>query len=122
MGSAVFFGFVLLLATSIAAPVSAHSIGAAQQPVKWLAAGDSYSSGQGIPDASGHCGRSTKPYGVLAADALRRSDSRFADLNFASTACSGDVANGFTFQRREADIDYASTAKTNPVVHIGVAC
>lgn len=67
-------------------------------PVSWLAAGDSYSSGEGIPGSgmtpADDCAQSTRAYGPRAADILRRTrEWQVAPLAF--TACTGAVISDF---------------------------
>ncbi|MGI5238561.1 GDSL-type esterase/lipase family protein [Dactylosporangium sp. CA-139066] len=65
---------------------------APSRPVRWLAAGDSYSSGQGLPNASGECkqaqpGSGSRVYATVAAQKLGASFVRPNDLDL--VACGG---------------------------------
>ncbi|MEM9614852.1 MAG: SGNH/GDSL hydrolase family protein [Actinomycetota bacterium] len=53
------------------------------EPLRWLAVGDSYSSGEGLDDAVGDCSRSPRAYPALAAALLTEAEV----AGFASTAC-----------------------------------
>lgn len=71
----------------------------------WLAAGDSYSSGQGIQERRGDCARSFRAYGPLAFDRtvpiFRIIDPKYAverTWNLQFTACKGDVADRLRMQ------------------------
>lgn len=79
-------------------------------PVTWLAAGDSYSSGEGVPGTGGPndlCARSTRAYGPRAAAILRTTRGwTIPALTF--TACTGAVI---------ADFYHANPGKHEPAQH-----
>jgi hypothetical protein len=59
--------------------------------ISWLEFGDSYSSGEGIPDAGPPCARSTQAYAPVAANLLRQ--QRGWTINpEVFVACTGDVS------------------------------
>lgn len=90
--------FCIVLTLPNVADASAGSAVFAEPSVSWLSAGDSYSSGEGVPgagvDRRDVCARSTKAFGPLAAEILRRSrDWKIEPLVF--PACTGAVISDF---------------------------
>lgn len=90
---------VLCLVAAGALPTAAAAAGKAPAkervsaaPITWLAAGDSYSSGEGITGTVGPCARGDA-YPVQAYDDLRKVMPRLKDPVF--TACSGAVTANF---------------------------
>lgn len=63
------------------------------RPISWLAAGDSFSSGEGIPQAVGDCAQSPKAFGPRAAKLLIT--ERDMDVSTVLTACTGAVSTDF---------------------------
>lgn len=84
-------------ATSSAATAVGVS-GAPDRPVTWLAAGDSYSSGEGIPGtgqtADDACAQSQRAFGPRAAKILRKTRDWSIDP-LAFTACTGALISDF---------------------------
>lgn len=67
---------------------------ATAEELSWLAAGDSFSSGEGIPRTSGDCAQSQRAFGPRAAKLLdTERDMTFGTVAF--TACTGAVATEF---------------------------
>lgn len=66
----------------------------AGEPVSWLAAGDSFSSGEGVPRAVGDCQQSEKAFGPRAARLLEtEKDATIEPV--VMTACTGAVTQDF---------------------------
>lgn len=84
-------------ATSSAATTTGMGTQTPPGDVSWLAAGDSYSSGEGIPGTGGPddpCARSMRAYGPRAAGILRKTDDwTISPLTF--TACTGALIGDF---------------------------
>jgi hypothetical protein len=80
------------------APLPAHQGAPPGGPVSWLAAGDSYSSGEGIPGSGmgieDDCAQSPRAFGPKAADILRRTRS-WQVTPLAFTACTGAIIADF---------------------------
>jgi hypothetical protein len=62
-------------------------------PLSWLAAGDSFSSGEGIPRTTGDCAQSPKAFGPRAAQLLIT--EKDMDITTVFTACTGAVTTEF---------------------------
>jgi hypothetical protein len=87
-------GLVCLVTSSSTQRALTSSI--AHPDLTWLAAGDSYSSGQGLPDRSGSCaqadpqdGRGPAAWGVMAAQALANSHQLSLAAPVHLVACTG---------------------------------
>ncbi len=70
-------------------------------PQRWLAVGDSYSSGEGLDDATGDCSRSPSAFPALAADLVTEVEVEA----FASTACTAAHSSDWEEQLAAATID-----------------
>lgn len=76
---------------SVGASVSAQLVG---EPVSWLGAGDSFSSGEGIPKAVGDCEQSERAFAPRAARLLETERGVNVDP-VVMTACTGAVTQDF---------------------------
>lgn len=71
------------------------------EPLRWLAVGDSYSSGEGLDDAVGACSRSPRAYPALAADLVVEAEVE----SFTSTACTAADVDDWPEQLATAAAD-----------------
>jgi hypothetical protein len=90
----------LVSLTAVAGGAAANGHGrdsGSATPITWLAAGDSYSSGQGLDHTTGACARGVAggalAYPIQAYDDLRKAMPGLKDPDF--TACSGAVIANF---------------------------
>jgi hypothetical protein len=97
-------GLIVALAAGVLQLSGAQSdaASAATAPaITWLAAGDSYASGQGLPDPSGPCAQGTGKNGsgstwaVAAAHLLREQGFNIADGGPDLVACTGAISDQF---------------------------
>jgi hypothetical protein len=95
-----------VLPGALEAPAGAASTG---QPITWLAAGDSYSSGQGLAHPSGPCARGTgqdgsgSTWAVVAAGLLKSQGMSFASGDPDLVACTGAISDQFFHADGSAD-------------------
>ena len=90
----------LLVALVLASACGDDSaVAAGQRSVSWLAAGDSFSSAEGIPGAQGDCARSQMAYAPLARDELA---DELDITEFALVACTAAKLHHFDDQLAEA--------------------
>ena len=98
------FGLIVVLASGVLQLGGAQSgaAGAAPSPaITWLAAGDSYASGQGLPDPSGPCAQGTGKNGsgstwaITAAGLLEQRGFAIADGAPDLVACTGAISDPF---------------------------
>lgn len=99
--------FGILLSTIVAvavAPVVSSSAAPAQTPtpsrhLSWLAAGDSYSSGEGIEDSTGVCHQSRRAYAARSATLLQEQAGWSVTQVF--VACTGAITSDFYNRRNK---------------------
>jgi hypothetical protein len=100
----LFACLVVGLVCLVTSPTTQHALisSSAHPDLTWLAAGDSYSSGQGLPDRSGSCaqadpqdGRGPAAWGVMAAQALANSHQLSLAAPVHLVACTGALTYQF---------------------------
>jgi len=100
----LFACLVVGLVCLVTSPTTQHALisSSAHPDLTWLAAGDSYSSGQGLPDRSGSCaqadpqdGRGPAAWGVMAAQALANSHQLSLAAPVRLVACTGALTYQF---------------------------
>jgi hypothetical protein len=95
----------MLVAVAIAAgspsPSQASQAATPSGDVSWASTGDSYSSGHGIPRASGGCYQSDQSWGPQAAKTLTEDGWRIPKVVF--SACSGHLIGDFYNRRSEKE-------------------
>jgi hypothetical protein len=100
----LFACLVVGLVCLVTSPTTQHALisSSAHPDLTWLAAGDSYSSGQGLPDRSGSCaqadprgGRGPAAWGVMAARALANSHQLSLAAPVRLVACTGALTYQF---------------------------
>lgn len=107
----VLFGAIAAATVVSTAYAEAQGDGEPATGVHWQSAGDSYSSGEGVPGNTGGCAQSAKAYGPSAARIQREQhDWEMASETF--TACTGHLVEDF-FNPRPGEMNPDGTEKTS---------
>lgn len=124
---------VLLVVASLLSALGVHVSAAPAAPangvvpsgdgdrsISWLAAGDSFSSGEGDPQAVGDCAQSQRAFGPRAAKLLHTERGITTDP-LAFTACTGAVATDFfngANKSHPSQVDWADDLKPGGVFDV----